>query len=591
VARVDAETTFEKTAAALDTYAQEWTAARVEACEATRVRNEQSEDMLEMRYACLDNRLYRVESLLEVLSQPTQENVFGSLSLVQHLPAVAECTELARLRALAPIPNDPETAVVVQAMRRRIAHAEALGTSGRISDAAEELRILVEEARAIGFPPLLADTLDHQARVAMYAGDADEAEQAFEEAQLIAEAHGYDGLLVRTHAELAVLYTTRKTELVLAHRHLRRAAAVLERMGNSPRLRMELDLSEARVFMTERNNPQALAAFERYLAAAREQGRDNEAGAIAALSSYGHLLNETGRDEEAAEALADALERARSVLGPAHPEVGGVLIHRARLLAGQGKKTEALAEFEEARLLYGAAFGEAHANLGAVLNDEGIVLSQLGRHEEALKKYEAAEPIIAARYGEANLQYTQVLMNIGHQQVLLGRAAEGVVALERAAESRKRLAGAKAEPYAYALGYLGEAQLELGQTAKAGEAFAESLAVYTAVYGEDSEWLAQSEIGLGDVAMLEGRSEDARAHYERAALLNGDEWYAWEGRARFGLARVELSAGDRELSVARAREARDLIARDPAAARDLAKIDSWLAEITRSSPGEPSPPK
>ncbi|HEX8536124.1 MAG TPA: serine/threonine-protein kinase, partial [Cystobacter sp.] len=52
----NAEESWSRTAQVLDTYAGDWAAMHVEACEATRVRGEQSDAVLSLRMACLERR-------------------------------------------------------------------------------------------------------------------------------------------------------------------------------------------------------------------------------------------------------------------------------------------------------------------------------------------------------------------------------------------------------------------------------------------------------------------------------------------------------------------------------------------------------
>src|SRR5690606_34833142 len=54
----------------LDHYAEQWQAMYVDACEATHVRGEQSEDLLDRRMACLDERQLGFDALVDVLLEP-----------------------------------------------------------------------------------------------------------------------------------------------------------------------------------------------------------------------------------------------------------------------------------------------------------------------------------------------------------------------------------------------------------------------------------------------------------------------------------------------------------------------------------------
>ena len=53
----------------IDDYADRWSAMRVETCEATHVRGEQSESLLDLRMRCLDRRLDAVQALVDIYSE------------------------------------------------------------------------------------------------------------------------------------------------------------------------------------------------------------------------------------------------------------------------------------------------------------------------------------------------------------------------------------------------------------------------------------------------------------------------------------------------------------------------------------------
>ena len=63
-----AQDTFERVARVLDGYARGWVAMRRDACEATHVRGEQSEKLLDLRMQCLERRLGELRALTALLA-------------------------------------------------------------------------------------------------------------------------------------------------------------------------------------------------------------------------------------------------------------------------------------------------------------------------------------------------------------------------------------------------------------------------------------------------------------------------------------------------------------------------------------------
>ena len=82
--------------AALDDHAGRWSAARVDACEATHRRGEQSGQELDRRMGCLDNRLDGLGAAVGFLSaSPDGAAVDGARSITASLPPIRDCDDAA----------------------------------------------------------------------------------------------------------------------------------------------------------------------------------------------------------------------------------------------------------------------------------------------------------------------------------------------------------------------------------------------------------------------------------------------------------------------------------------------------------------
>ena len=90
---------FDRVAAAIDRYAADWIAIRIEACAATEVRHEQSAALLELRMACLDQARFQLRELSNVLVAADADTVQKAESAVV-LPALDRCSDRDALRAI-----------------------------------------------------------------------------------------------------------------------------------------------------------------------------------------------------------------------------------------------------------------------------------------------------------------------------------------------------------------------------------------------------------------------------------------------------------------------------------------------------------
>ena len=73
----------------LDAYTAEWVTTRTTACEATRVRGEQSEEVLARRMRCLDGRLAEVAALTQLFARADAGTVELAARAAEALPPLA----------------------------------------------------------------------------------------------------------------------------------------------------------------------------------------------------------------------------------------------------------------------------------------------------------------------------------------------------------------------------------------------------------------------------------------------------------------------------------------------------------------------
>ncbi|HWB80755.1 MAG TPA: serine/threonine-protein kinase, partial [Nannocystaceae bacterium] len=173
-----ADDTAERVAIRVDDWVQEWRAVARAACDADEPA------LRDAVRACLAERRASLATLLDRFAKPDVAVVRGAVSWTAGLARATDCADGAALsRRPRPAPADVQRVAEVSAMIDRV-RAEASGTS-----AADEA---VATARAIGWPPLLADALTARARLADGEGDATAAVRMLEEAYAIATAANAD---------------------------------------------------------------------------------------------------------------------------------------------------------------------------------------------------------------------------------------------------------------------------------------------------------------------------------------------------------------------------------------------------------------
>ncbi len=189
-----AEATVQQVEAQLDDYAERWAQMHEATCEATHVRREQTEPVMELRMACLGSRRLAMREAVDVLAQADGEVALRAVDLASSLESLTRCEDVEGLQADVPPPESPSVAAQVRDLRARLARAAALQTVARYAQSLEALTSMNDEAQATGYAPLLAE-LDHR-RGAVLSEQGLHAESEAHLVQAFARAveHGHDRL-------------------------------------------------------------------------------------------------------------------------------------------------------------------------------------------------------------------------------------------------------------------------------------------------------------------------------------------------------------------------------------------------------------
>src|SRR5262249_24316594 len=134
----------------LDRYSADWVATSTDSCLATRVRREQTEDILSLQQTCLDQRLHALRAVTRRLASANRELVDNSAAVVAELEPVSWCADIVALVTRGVPPSEPrdkvrELEAVFAEMNAQAAaghHAETVATSVRALELAGELRFL-----------------------------------------------------------------------------------------------------------------------------------------------------------------------------------------------------------------------------------------------------------------------------------------------------------------------------------------------------------------------------------------------------------------------------------------------------------------
>lgn len=467
----------------LRSHAEDWQSMHTEACEATAVRGEQSEAMLDLRMQCLTRARERLDAVSTVLIDGGADTLPRAHRLVGGLRPLARCADVDALEAEVPPPEDPQLRAAVDAVHVDLARLEAEFAAGRRAEALQELPSLVERARALEHPSTLSEVLRTHGNQLEGMGKYEKAAQQLEEAFSLGLEHGPTRTAIAAAGELAFVYST-----------------------DLP------DLAKADVYGT-------LAVS---LARRDHRGSSLEAAMVTDLSS----VEIAKGDIEASERLdRSALEIRQAALGSKHPTIAEVMENLAGSLSMLGEFEEAERLNREALDIYVEHLGPRHPTVaGSRVRLAQTIHSIGGRSSEVIELLETAKADQETALGDAHPELAWTLTTLGEAYDDVGRWDDGLAVLTRALDIREAALGPDHPDVAGSLNSVGAHLLQSGEVSKAEPLLRRSIAIFEEALGSDQLQLAPMVMNLGVVLLLQEKYDDARPHFERGLTL-------WEDNA------------------------------------------------------------
>ena len=613
-----ASDTWARVQPGLDTYAQTWLAMRAEACE-THHAARQSDQLFDLRTACLDQRRDSLDALVDILADADAVAVEKAVTALAALPPLTACSDTDALTQAVPPPEDPALRARVAQARSTLARVKAHEDAGQYAQALAALAPVLADAELATYKPLLAEALLRRGTLKMYTGDADGSHEDLAAAARAAVAAGHDivaaqsvsrDLFVRARMQLAASEALEDAGL---------AQAMVERVADDRPLYAEFlnNLGVAQIAVDD--HARARESLTTSLAIKRRALGEGHPEVAYSLANLAYLDRQEDRFEEAAAAFERALGIIQRALGPTHPTAAAMEYNLAWALRHDGKPAQAMARLQHVLELHAANNTEAglehcHFDLGfAALALHDLTLAQ--RHFDAAAAatsarggdkltgaylHEAQGELRAAR-GEltaAHEEYARALairreaLGPGHLDVAYthqrfgamllhaGQPAEALDELRAALAIRERSMSSDNPAIAGTLELIGRAELAHGDLTAARASLERALQIRQAALPPASLDIARSLRHLGELRLAADEPAAAVDLLGRAVTsLTARQAEAHELSAtRFILARALARAGQRDAAVQAARQARESYQKmGEHWRREAAEIDAWLA--------------
>ncbi len=552
---------WERTEHDLGRYSDDWVAMSRDACRATRVTGEQSEDALDLRMSCLGERLQELRAAGDLFVAADAKVVERAGNIAGGLTSLADCANLDVLRAPMRPPADHATRARVDAIRDDIARARALERAGKYQDGLAVASSAVAAANQLEFLPTRAEALMTMGRAQIVTGHVHDAEPFLVDSFTTAIASRHDEIALRSATLLVTNVGEDGARPKEGEQWAKIARAVLARRPDDATNAARLDGVYGGLLDHEGRYDEALAVLRSSLATQlRVLGPDNfELSRTHNLMAF--ALQDQGNYQGAIEEYDLAIAIVEKAVGPDHPDVAKFRGNRATVLADLGKYDDAIAEqrkvlaAREHTLPAGHwLIGEVHANIGMSLyrenklaealaelrtaiaisepalppdsdevadyHDElGLVLAGLHRYDEALAEHREALARFVRALGADHVKVANARLNIALALHALGRDREALGEVRPALARRIEVLGLDHRLVGEARHDLAIILLALHQPGAALDEDKQALAIKEKVLGPDHPVVASTLEGLAEDELALQHPREALAYATRAAAI------------------------------------------------------------------------
>ncbi|MCH9688874.1 MAG: tetratricopeptide repeat protein, partial [Deltaproteobacteria bacterium] len=457
--------------AELDGFAADWGTKRTQVCEATRVRDEQSEHVFGLRMACLDRAAGRFDGLTTTLAEgPASPRDGLDPELIgDALPALEPCDDIDTLDTLhnrfssrsARDSTERDRAYTEGGtLLTRAAVRQRLGTPGVEDLVQQALRLAQDHA----LPLVESQALTMLGEQKLLAGDVEGAAQYQTRALELAFEEGDD----EASADLAVgqaqisLFADHPEQASL---HLEYARAFISRVRDAPvahRLRQRADVLEGQLWVDQGKHD---AALEVLVPVADDPGVDPMLRR-SALMAWGRAEKALGNHERALRTWGQLVELLTAMRGPDDPEIAVVLLSMGRLRVSIGQEQAALPELRRAEEIVVATHGPQHPSLIKILGRRGVAQRRLGQLEAARTTQHRSLALRQAVRGADHISVAHARDELGELARLRGDLPRAMEHLQRALELREQHQGAHSPKLAGTLTRIGHVHLLAGREAE-----------------------------------------------------------------------------------------------------------------------------
>jgi eukaryotic-like serine/threonine-protein kinase len=513
-----AEATADRVTPWLDRHASEWEATRTEACMDAEVRASWDADLLDRSRWCLDERRMEFEALVSELSRAGERAVRDAVPAAAALAPVTTCGDPDVLRRLPEVPHERRDEI--RAIRAELSGVWAKRRTGAYQEGLADARDVLERAKSVEWPPLVADARLTLGTMLGDTGDAEQAEQVLAAAFFEASRAGVPAIAADAAGRLVHtvgVKLARHREALMWSQHAELASASLP----DPVRTREASLL-VRIAAVHRElgaYDEARTLHERALAIREEALGPDHPSVAGSLNSLAIVHTDLGAFDDSKALHRRALAIRENVLGPKHPEVATSLSNLAAVHDATGAHEEAMSLYRRALGIREESLGPQHPDVATVLNNMAIVHHLGGRYDQAERLHERALAIREKALDPNHPDVAQTLGNLAGLCLVIGDHERAEALYRRANAIDEKVFGPRHRGVATNLDNLAVVHLHTGRLDEAKALSERALSIREEALGLEHPEVATNLSNLANIHHASGAHDEALALQERALAI------------------------------------------------------------------------
>jgi tetratricopeptide (TPR) repeat protein len=560
----------------MNEYVREWVEIRVDACEATNIRHEQSGELFDLRVACLGSRRAELGALMSLFETADEKTLQRAVKAAEALSSLSTCSDPDALRMRVPYPQDAALRAEVEALEEGLAQLRALYRVGQYEEAAALGKALSQRSGKASFAPVHARILYHYGVSQRRLQKSEAAIETMRESTVSAAEAGDDALVARGFARLASYHGWGKGRTAEAKAFMFAAEVALDRAGGEQLdVRKVLAHSRGLIYSGARDYPRAREAFMMALELGEQIGGKESLSIVSPLAALGEVESILGHGDAARVSAKRAVAIVEAQLGEHHPDMLNVLDSLGFVAEGAWDRKLTASTYDRlckiSRTLY-----EGESRNYQACDQAPMANAELAFDYPAL---EAAVRVRLSHLDEAFKGRTTgsvVVTRLRVVKALLGQGNwdEAIIEAQETYADSVELRGGKHAGNATPKLLLGDALVGAGRLREAEAHYRGAVELVDTELGPGHVRSVQFRIGLGDFLYLEGAYKESLEEFDAALAAAEGTWPTNDRR----LGRLYVSAAHAAFDSGQSARADDFLSR-----ADLVKGKHTLTPETVAS--------